>query len=150
MSQTSALQSSDMAKAHVPSAAIQGTPAELSAGKGHMDLSYTGSTEGSSEHEVYDDTPTEEELRTLRRVSGKIKWAMWTIAFAELCERFSYYGSAVLYTNFIQRELPEGSTTGSNIGTSARTPGALGMGQRASTGLGLFNQFFAYMLPLLG
>ncbi|KAJ2973902.1 hypothetical protein NQ176_g6339 [Zarea fungicola] len=48
------------------------------------------------------DKPTPEQMRTLRRVSGKIKWAMWTIAFVELCERFSYYGSAVLYTNFVQ------------------------------------------------
>lgn len=40
-----------------------------------------------------EDAPTEEELRTLRRVSGKIHWAAYTIAFCEAAERFSYYDS---------------------------------------------------------
>ena len=42
------------------------------------------------------ETPTEEELKTLRRVSGKIPWQIFTIAFVELCERFGYYGCQVL------------------------------------------------------
>lgn len=29
---------------------------------------------------------TEEDLNTLRRVSGKINWTAYTIAFVELCE----------------------------------------------------------------
>jgi POT family proton-dependent oligopeptide transporter len=37
--------------------------------------------------------------------------------------------------NFIQRPLPEGSTTGAGYDHSV--PGALGMGQQASTGLTL-------------
>ncbi|KAL7914030.1 PTR2 domain-containing protein [Trichoderma velutinum] len=97
--------------------------------------------------EEYDDFPTEEELRTLRRVSGKIKWSMYTIAFVELCERFSYYGSSVLYTNFVNRPLPPGSTTGS---APDGRPGALGMGPKAAQGISLFNQFFAYIMPLVG
>jgi POT family proton-dependent oligopeptide transporter len=40
--------------------------------------------------------PTEEDLKTLRRVSGKIPWTAFTIAFVELCERFGYYGCQVL------------------------------------------------------
>ena len=40
--------------------------------------------------------PTEEELRTLRRVSGQIPWSAYTIAFVELCERFSYYGTTAV------------------------------------------------------
>jgi POT family proton-dependent oligopeptide transporter len=40
--------------------------------------------------------PTEEELKTLTRVSGKIPWTAYTIAFVELCERFGYYGCQVL------------------------------------------------------
>lgn len=99
------------------------------------------------DEEEYDDKPTEEELRTLRRVSGKIKWSMYTIAFVELCERFSYYGSSVLYTNFVNRPLPDGSTTGS---APNGRPGALGMGPKAAQGISLFNQFFAYIMPLLG
>lgn len=93
--------------------------------------------------------PTPEQQRTLRRVSGKIKWAMWTIAFVELCERFSYYGSAVLYTNFVNHKLPAGSTTGAPV-NGGHQAGALGMGPKAAQGLSLFNQFFAYIMPLLG
>ncbi len=40
--------------------------------------------------------PTEEELHTLRRVADKIPWMVYTIAFVELCERFSYYGTTVV------------------------------------------------------
>ncbi|KAL2844403.1 POT family-domain-containing protein [Aspergillus pseudodeflectus] len=91
--------------------------------------------------------PTDEELNSLRRVSGKIPWIMWTIAFVELCERFSYYGSAVLYTNFVNRPLPPGSTTGS---APDGLPGALGLGPKAAQGISLTNQFFAYLTPLMG
>ncbi len=40
--------------------------------------------------------PTEEELHTLRRVSDRIDWSVFTLAFVELCERFSYYGATVV------------------------------------------------------
>ncbi|KAF2816028.1 MFS peptide transporter-like protein Ptr2 [Mytilinidion resinicola] len=92
--------------------------------------------------------PTEEELATLTRVSGKIPWLAYTIAFTEMCERFGYYGCQVLYTNYIQRPLPPGSTTGKS-GTNGQS-GALNMGQRASFGLGTFNSFWAYTTPLIG
>lgn len=45
-----------------------------------------------------DDFPTTEELHTLRRVSDKIPWSAYTIAFVELTERFSYYGTTVVCT----------------------------------------------------
>ncbi|RBR23670.1 uncharacterized protein FIESC28_03466 [Fusarium coffeatum] len=96
-----------------------------------------------------DELPTEEELHTLRRVSGKIKWAMYTIAFVEACERFSYYGSAVLYTNFVAQKLPPGSNTGAPLDPEGQA-GALGMGPKAAQGISLFNQFFAYLMPLVG
>jgi POT family proton-dependent oligopeptide transporter len=40
-------------------------------------------------------------LRTLRRVPQKIPWKIFTIGFIELCERMSYYGTVVVYSNFI-------------------------------------------------
>ena len=54
------------------------------------------------------------------------------IAFIELVERFSYYGTTVVFTNFIQQPLPEGSRTGAGGGDGQS--GALGRGQQASTG----------------
>lgn len=120
--------------------------------KGSMDLrkeSIAHDAISSIDSNDWPDKPTDEELLTLRRVSGKIKWSMWTIAFVELCERFSYYGSSVLYTNFVNYPLPEGSTTGAPVLPDDH-PGALGMGTRAAQGISLFNQFFAYLLPLLG
>lgn len=42
--------------------------------------------------------PTEEEMVTLRRISDTIPWATLTIAFVELCERFSYYGTTAVCT----------------------------------------------------
>lgn len=40
--------------------------------------------------------PTEEEFKTLHRVAGNVRWTAYTIAFVELCERFSYYGTAAV------------------------------------------------------
>ncbi|KAI8970889.1 oligopeptide transporter [Trametes punicea] len=105
----------------------------------------------SHEHEldgIHDglEFPTEEERLTLRRVSDRIPWAAYLIAICELSERFSYYGSTVVFTNFIQQPLPPGSKTGASV----EQAGALGLGQRASTGIGTFNTFWVYVVPLFG
>jgi len=92
--------------------------------------------------------PTEEEKVTLRRIPDAIPWNAYLIALVELAERFSFYGSTVVFTNFIQQKLPEGSHTGA--GGLKGQSGALGMGQRASTGLTTFFQFWAYVTPLIG
>ncbi|KAI1803196.1 PTR2-domain-containing protein [Daldinia bambusicola] len=92
--------------------------------------------------------PTKEELDTLRRVKGPINLIIYTIAFVELCERFAYYGTTAVFVNYISQPLPPGSTTGAG-GTDLQA-GALDQGQRASTGLVLFNSFWSYLMPLLG
>lgn len=97
--------------------------------KRHSSSFQSASDATAAEHEV----PTAEELHTLRRVSGRIPWSAYTIAFVELCERFSYYGTTAVFVNFIQQPLPPGSNTGA--GKDDYQSGALGMGQRASTGL---------------
>jgi proton-dependent oligopeptide transporter, POT family len=71
------------------------------------------------------------------------------IAFVELAERFSYYGTTVVFTNFIQHPLPPGSKTGA-AHNSTSASGALNLGQRASTGLTTFNTFWVYVIPLFG
>lgn len=40
--------------------------------------------------------PTAEEIESLRRVCGVVPWSAYTIAFIELCERFSYYGTTAV------------------------------------------------------
>ncbi|RDW76628.1 putative MFS peptide transporter [Aspergillus mulundensis] len=91
--------------------------------------------------------PTARELKTLPRVAGKVHWTAYTIAFVELCERFSYHGTTAVFTNFIQQPLPPNSTTGAGF---SGQPGALGHGQRASTGLNTFNTFWCYLMPIFG
>ncbi|KAJ3933052.1 MAG: PTR2-domain-containing protein [Lentinula lateritia] len=93
--------------------------------------------------------PTEAERLTLRRVSDTLPWASYLIAFVELAERFSYYGASVVFTNFIQQPLPDGSHTGAGGGGNGQS-GALGKGQQASSGLVTFYGFWAYVVPLLG
>jgi POT family proton-dependent oligopeptide transporter len=48
------------------------------------------------DEEIQGEYPTEEEFHTLRRVADKVPWMIYTIAFVELCERFSYYGTTVV------------------------------------------------------
>ncbi|KDE05745.1 POT family proton-dependent oligopeptide transporter [Microbotryum lychnidis-dioicae p1A1 Lamole] len=97
---------------------------------------------------IASDAPTEEDKVNLRRVPAPIPIASFLIGFIELAERFSYYGSTVVFTNFIQQKLPAGSTTGSS--TANQVSGALGKGQRAATGLTTFNSFWVYVTPLFG
>ncbi|KAI1826654.1 POT family protein [Xylaria intraflava] len=92
--------------------------------------------------------PSKRDLETLRRVKGRISPIIYTIAFVEFCERFANLGTTVVFVNFIQQPLPEGSTTGSG-GTSGQA-GALGKGQQASTGLVTFHSFWVHTTPLLG
>ncbi|ESK96752.1 oligopeptide transporter [Moniliophthora roreri MCA 2997] len=92
--------------------------------------------------------PTEEEKLTLRRVADLMPWNAYLIAIVEMAERFSFYGCSAVFTNFIQQPLPEGSHTGA--GFTDGQSGALGLGQRASTGLTTFYQFWCYVTPLLG
>ncbi|KAE8378857.1 POT family-domain-containing protein [Aspergillus bertholletiae] len=91
--------------------------------------------------------PTEQELGSLRRVAGSVRWTAYTIAFVELCERFSYYGTTAVFVNFIQQPLPPHSSTGAG---HAGQSGALGMGQRVSTGLTTLNSFWCYVTPIVG
>src|SRR3569833_2707869 len=52
--------------------------------------------------------PNEHELATLRRVPDKIPWNIITIAFVELCERFSFYGTVVVFFFFFLLLLSSG------------------------------------------
>lgn len=54
---------------------------------------YDGSATAQADYHDHDDLPTAEELHTLRRVPDKIPPKAYTIAFVELCERLSYYGT---------------------------------------------------------
>jgi POT family proton-dependent oligopeptide transporter len=92
--------------------------------------------------------PTEEEIRTLRRVVDAIPWAAYLIATVELAERFSFYGSQNVFTNYIQQPLPVGSTTGA--GGANGQSGAFDLGQQTANGLNTFYTFWCYICPLFG
>ncbi|KIW15809.1 hypothetical protein PV08_05859 [Exophiala spinifera] len=145
MSNIANLEAPIIAQAAVADAPLAGSAREKQLGRGSIDAAAVSIPSHSSDQD--DDEVTEEDLKTLRRVSGKIPWTAFTVAFVELCERFSYYGTTVVFVNFIQQPLPEGSSTGAGFSGQS---GALGMGQRASTGLKTFNEFWAYVMPLLG
>ncbi|KAK5952220.1 hypothetical protein OHC33_006693 [Knufia fluminis] len=120
------------------------------------DVSY-----GSGELAPGERHPSPDELhgpKALRRVAAPIPWAVYTVAFVELCERFSYYGTQVVYSNFVSRPLPPavGGAPGSNHRTGAGSgsdqgvSGALGQGVQTGQGINTFNTFWIYCVPLLG
>jgi len=127
MNAASDLETLEVVRAQHPGAAVD----EVKNEKRHSSSFNSSSDAATLGYEI----PTAEEMQTLRRISGKIPWAAYTIAFVELCERFSYYGTTAVFVNFIQQPLPPGSNTGA--GKDDYQSGALGMGQRASTGLTL-------------
>jgi POT family proton-dependent oligopeptide transporter len=100
MSGAAAQNAADMAMSHEPKVA---TPLyEIGEKQALASSDTTGSHHGSPvvefEADLEGEEPTPEEMLTLRRVSGKIPWTAFTIAFVELCERFGYYGCQVLCT----------------------------------------------------
>jgi len=123
---------------------------DIAAEKVRDEKGITHTTSADLESE-YPDYPSAEQRASLRRVPGSINLIIFTVAFIEFAERFSYYGCMAVLTNFIQFPLPEGSTTGSIKGlTGVNTPGALGRGQQAAFGITTFNTFWVYVTPLVG
>jgi POT family proton-dependent oligopeptide transporter len=98
-----------------------------------------------------DDTlPTEEELATLPRVAAPIPWRIYTIAFVELVERMSYYGTTAVYSNFIAKPRPTPTGAALNPSSDNAQPGALGLGKQVAFSLTTFNAFWVYVCPLFG
>lgn len=87
MSGARGIEAAEIAKSHEPDAPTPLGEKELGLREVDVDSASTSTDESK---------PTEEDLRTLFRVSGKIPWTTYTIAFVELCERFSYYGTTVI------------------------------------------------------
>ncbi|KAF2257623.1 peptide transporter PTR2-A [Lojkania enalia] len=110
--------------------------------------------EGKTMQDEYLDStalPTEEELHTLRRVGGHIPWKVFSIAFIELVERMSYYGTIAVFSNFISKPNP-GTATGAavNPDDEEAVPGALNLGKQVAFSLTTFNAFWVYCMPLVG
>ncbi len=112
---------------------------------GHLESGVRVKPETSDDDFV---APTEDDLATLRRVPEKLPWTTYAIAFCELAERFSYYGSVQVFQNFIQWPRPANNRAGA--GGADNQSGALGEGQQAATGLTTFNTFWVYCMPILG
>ncbi|KAH6903877.1 peptide transporter PTR2B [Coprinopsis sp. MPI-PUGE-AT-0042] len=87
---------------------------------------------------------THEEHDHLRHVSD--------LVVVEFAERWTYYGTANLFSNYIRAGLPRGSTNGAVLPEDRATgiAGALGKGQQISFAIRTFNTFFIYITPLLG
>lgn len=92
----------------------------------------------------YEGKPTEEELKTLRRVPGAVPTVAYMLCIVEFCERASYYGVTGVIGNFINRPLPEG---GNGWGAPPRgtqeTAGALNMGTSTANAV---NQSFKMLV----
>lgn len=81
---------------------------------------------------------SDEEVETLRHVSGSIPLRCWLVAIVELAERFSYYGLSTPFQNYMQN------------GPKDEPPGKLSLGNNDATALSYFFQFWCYVTPILG
>lgn len=95
--------------------------------------------------------PTQEDQDKLRKIVGEIPISCYLICLVELAERGSYYSVSEVLTNFIQRPLPKGSSTGAPLSdTLSEVAGALNMGLQVSSAMTLLLTFLAYVVPLYG
>lgn len=103
-----------------------------------------------SPEDDYEGKPTEEELKTLRRVPTNIPLVAYLICVVEFSERASYYGVQPLISNFVNRPLPAG---GNGYGAPPRgtqeTAGALNMGTQVANAVSQSFSVIAYASPLL-
>jgi proton-dependent oligopeptide transporter, POT family len=109
-----------------------------------------------SDHEEYipnSENVTQHELDTLRHVGDRLPLATWLVVWVEFAERWTYYGTTNIFSNYIRGPLPPGSTTGAIVDDAHRadgTAGALGQGQVKSFSIRTFNTFWVYCTPILG
>lgn len=97
--------------------------------------------------------PTKTEEQTLRRVIGKINYAIFLICVVEFSERASYYSVTGILTNFIQRPLPKDSPHGWGAPVSdngSESAGALDRGLQAANALSNLVTFLVCVVPLFG
>ncbi|TFK50328.1 PTR2-domain-containing protein [Heliocybe sulcata] len=95
--------------------------------------------------------PTEDEKKTLRRVSAMVPWATYVICAVEFSERASYYGVSGIFANYIQRPLPSGGNgAGAPPRNTQETAGALGLGLTTANALTTLFSFLAYTTPIAG
>ncbi|THU94802.1 peptide transporter PTR2A [Dendrothele bispora CBS 962.96] len=90
----------------------------------------------------------DEEMRTLKKVSGPIPLNAYLLCLAELVERLSFFGTSIVFTNFIQQPLSPLSGTGAGLADGQS--GALGLGQRASTAITTVFVLWCDITPLFG
>ncbi|KAK4141755.1 MFS peptide transporter [Dichotomopilus funicola] len=76
--------------------------------------------------------PTEEEKRTLRRVSDVVPKSAFIVAVVELFERFAYYGANSLFQNYVS------------------TAYGLGQPRTTATALSTLSNFFMYVTAIIG
>lgn len=95
---------------------------------------------------------TQRDLDTYRHVADKLPLSAWLVAFAEFAERWTYYGTTNLYSNYIRAPLPPGSRTGAVpiADRAGGVAGALGQGQQKAFALRTFNSFWVYVTPWVG
>lgn len=98
----------------------------------------------------YEGKPTDEELHTLRRVSGNLPYVAYILCFVEFCERGSYYSSTAVISNFVNRKFPvNGNGAGAPPKGTQSTAGALGMGTVKATAVSQSFKMLVYCLPVL-
>ncbi|CAI6258689.1 unnamed protein product [Periconia digitata] len=135
--------SGDPQRKHPEAHAAVPPPFLVSEGKATMQDTYLSD-------ETYDDTPTDEELKTLERVSAGIDWRIYTIAFVELVERMSWYGVTALISNFIAKARPTPTGAALDPNDEEAQPGGLGLGKQIAFNITTFNTFWTYVMPLFG
>ncbi|KAK5781282.1 Ptr2p PWA37_004715 [Arxiozyma heterogenica] len=101
------------------------------------EISRTYEDDDGLDEEGYEE-PTEEELKTLRHVPGKIPIRCYLIAIVELAERFSYYGLSTPFQNYMAN------------GPNDTPKGLLQLNSTGANGLSYFFQFWCYVTPILG
>ncbi|CAF1620133.1 unnamed protein product, partial [Adineta ricciae] len=83
--------------------------------------------------------PTQSELATLEHVSDRFPFTTWLLIFGQLCEQFVYFGTYIVFQNYIQFPIP---TNGE------KQAGALGYGRKMATAVTMSYSCLCNLSPI--
>ncbi|GAA97220.1 uncharacterized protein L969DRAFT_91932 [Mixia osmundae IAM 14324] len=109
--------------------------------------------QGLVKHTTEDDLelPSDEELKTLRRVPDSLTMSIFLVVIVEGCERAAYYGLTGIFFDYLANPLgPLPSGTGGVGSDPEGLSGAFGLGTVPANGLVQCQNFLTYLFPILG
>ena len=104
-----------------------------------IDIKLNGKISSNDQVKDVEVEPTHTELMTLDQVADPFPKTAWLLIFARLCEHFVYFGTYIIFQNYVQFPRP---------GDGDKQSGALGCGRKMATTLTMLYSCLCNISPI--